>query len=192
MNVRDLFDTVQEQAEAGVGAAAGAAVDGKTALLKALEQAGKMLGSLEADSVLERIGLRVARPSIARSVVTFGAGAVVGAVAGVLLAPQSGEQTRAQLASRLDDLLRRVRASSDDLRHDVEHAVDEARDQAKDVAHDVSAAADQTKDAASRLVDQTRDAASRAVDQTKDAVRDAAQELRAGASHLGKAPNSPV
>ena len=50
----------------------------------------------------------------------IGVGVIVGAAVALLLAPQAGVQTRAQLKESADDALGRLRDSMDDLRHRVE------------------------------------------------------------------------
>ncbi len=55
-------------------------------------------------------------------------GALVGAAAALLLAPQSGTDTRTQIRDRADDVLDRVRTSLDDLRVKVDEVVTQTRD----------------------------------------------------------------
>ena len=55
-------------------------------------------------------------------------GVLVGAAAALLLAPQSGGDTRTQIRDRADDVLDRVRSSLDDLRVKVDEAVTQTRD----------------------------------------------------------------
>lgn len=74
-----------------------------------------------AHAVLERLGLRQREPTVVDILVpvlaAFGVGIVVGAAAGLLLAPQSGEDTRddiadgaGKLAGKARDLGQNVRA----------------------------------------------------------------------------------
>lgn len=57
----------------------------------------------------------------------IGVGVLVGAAVALLLAPQAGEQTRAQLRESADDALGRLRDSMDDLRHRVDEIASSAR-----------------------------------------------------------------
>jgi gas vesicle protein len=53
----------------------------------------------------------------------IGLGALVGAMAALLLAPQSGADTRSQIRETADDALGKLRASVDDLRVKVDEVV---------------------------------------------------------------------
>jgi len=53
----------------------------------------------------------------------IGLGALVGAMAALLLAPQSGSQTRTQIKETADDVLTKLRESVDDLRAKVDEVV---------------------------------------------------------------------
>ena len=59
----------------------------------------------------------------------IGIGVLVGAVAGLMLAPKSGEQTREDLGQSLDDLNDKVTELGRALGHKVSTAVDRARAQ---------------------------------------------------------------
>lgn len=50
----------------------------------------------------------------------IGVGVIVGAAVALLLAPQAGEQTRAQIRGSAEDAIGRLRASMDELRARVE------------------------------------------------------------------------
>ena len=50
----------------------------------------------------------------------IGVGALIGAAVALLVAPQSGEQTRAQLRETADDAIGKLRESMDELRHKVD------------------------------------------------------------------------
>jgi hypothetical protein len=56
----------------------------------------------------------------------IGVGVLVGSMVALLLAPQTGEQTRAQLKESADDALGRLRDSMDDLRTKVEEMASKA------------------------------------------------------------------
>lgn len=57
-----------------------------------------------------------------------GVGVILGGAVALLLAPQSGEQTRARLRDSVDDTLARLRDSMDDLRDKVEEVASSTRD----------------------------------------------------------------
>lgn len=59
----------------------------------------------------------------------IGVGVIVGGMAALLLAPQSGQQTRDQLRGSADDALGKLRDSMDDLRVKVEELAGNAREQ---------------------------------------------------------------
>ena len=58
----------------------------------------------------------------------IGVGVIIGGVAALLLAPQSGIQTRAQIRETADDALNRLRDSMDDLKHRVEEVAQSAKE----------------------------------------------------------------
>jgi gas vesicle protein len=58
----------------------------------------------------------------------IGVGVVLGGVVALLLAPQSGSQTRTQLRDSVDEALTRLRDSMEELRVKVEEAAANARD----------------------------------------------------------------
>jgi gas vesicle protein len=58
----------------------------------------------------------------------IGVGVLIGGVTALLLAPQSGNQTRTQIRETADDALNRLRDSMDDLKHRVEEVAQNARE----------------------------------------------------------------
>jgi gas vesicle protein len=58
----------------------------------------------------------------------IGVGVLVGGAVALLLAPQSGQQTRAQIRESADDALHKLRDSMDDLRTKVEDLASHARE----------------------------------------------------------------
>ena len=66
--------------------------------------------------------------------VGFIAGAVAGAIATVLYAPNSGEDTRASLKGKTDDILGKANLSVDDAYKQAETAAREARDRFEELA----------------------------------------------------------
>jgi len=63
-----------------------------------------VISDLEIDDVLRPIGLSRRRSLWPAKLAFLGAGIVVGGVTALLLAPSSGQQTRARLAKRADEL----------------------------------------------------------------------------------------
>jgi YtxH-like protein len=63
-----------------------------------------LISDLDVDDVLRPIGLSRRRRHWPENLAFLGAGLVVGGVAALLLAPSSGQQTRAQLAKKADEL----------------------------------------------------------------------------------------
>jgi gas vesicle protein len=57
----------------------------------------------------------------------IGVGVIVGGAIALLLAPQSGEETRAQIKSTADDTLVRLRESMDDLKTRVDEVAQSAK-----------------------------------------------------------------
>ena len=60
----------------------------------------------------------------------IGVGVLVGGAVALLLAPQSGQQTRAQIRESADDALHKLRDSMDDLREKVDDLAAQARENA--------------------------------------------------------------
>lgn len=57
----------------------------------------------------------------------IGVGVIVGGAVALLLAPQSGEETRAQIKSTADDAMVRLRESMDELKTKVDEVTQSAR-----------------------------------------------------------------
>lgn len=64
----------------------------------------RTLQSVEVDSVLGRVGLARNRSHFAENLAYLGAGVLVGAGTALLLAPESGRDTRARLSRKIDEL----------------------------------------------------------------------------------------
>lgn len=64
----------------------------------------KTLQSFEVDDVLGRVGLARNRSHVAENLAFLGCGILVGAGAALLLAPESGRDTRARLSRKIDEL----------------------------------------------------------------------------------------
>jgi len=64
----------------------------------------RSIQSVDADSVLGRVGLARNRSHVAENLAYLGAGALVGAGVALLLAPESGRDTRARIGRKIDEL----------------------------------------------------------------------------------------
>jgi gas vesicle protein len=69
-------------------------------------------------------------------------GGLVGAAAALLLAPQSGEETRAIIKERSIELKDRAAETAEEARHRAEMAAIEARHRAEEIAHQARERAD--------------------------------------------------
>jgi len=96
----------------------------------------------------------------------FLAGALVGAVAALLLAPHSGEETRAQLRERAQ----RLREAAEDKLDDLQDVVETGYAKTK-------ARVEESLQSARRSIDERRDEARDTLDAGKAAVRTARDEL---------------
>ena len=70
-------------------------------------------------------------------------GGAIGLLAGLLLAPKTGEQTRAQMAETTAGLMQRAEFATADLRERVREAVREAMDEGRTVANRIMPAREQ-------------------------------------------------
>jgi gas vesicle protein len=75
--------------------------------------------------------------------VGFIVGGLAGAVAALLMAPQSGEETRAVIKERSIELRDRAAAEAEDAWKRAEEAAKEARDRAEKLAHEARERADE-------------------------------------------------
>jgi gas vesicle protein len=69
-------------------------------------------------------------------------GGAIGAVAGILLAPKSGEETRTMISDATDDLLKRT-----------DKTIKEIRDKADDAVSDMQKKGDEIKGQLQKLID---------------------------------------
>lgn len=97
---------------------------------------------------------------------TFFTGLLLGAGIALLLAPRSGEETRALIATRA----RRLRDAAEEGLDDLQDAVEDGYEKAK-------ANVEQRLDRARQTIDQKRQGARAAVDAGRSAVRSAREEL---------------
>ncbi|MDT8435846.1 MAG: YtxH domain-containing protein [Gemmatimonadota bacterium] len=84
-------------------------------------------------------------------------GALIGTGAALLLAPQSGERTRRQLARRAEDLTDDARDALDDVRDDARRLASRTRKDVRRRAEDVRRRADRTGDRLSEAVEKGRE-----------------------------------
>jgi len=71
---------------------------------------------------------------------SFLAGCVVGGIAGLLAAPQSGVRTRRQLANYAEDVRERAGEAVEDTSADIQRVINKGRNLAEDATEDASAA----------------------------------------------------
>jgi hypothetical protein len=64
----------------------------------------RTIQGVDADTVLGRVGLARNRSHFAENLAYLGAGLMVGAGAALLLAPESGRDTRARIGRKIDEL----------------------------------------------------------------------------------------
>jgi hypothetical protein len=86
------------------------------------------------DNILGRIGLQQRRSAmrfVLPSLGIFVGGALVGAVAGVLLAPRSGEQMRRQLKNGIKNTVDHARETYRNVKSRVEDEIEEFEDDAR-------------------------------------------------------------
>lgn len=111
---------------------------------------------------------------------SFLSGLLLGAGVALLLAPRSGEETRALIADRA----RRIRDAAEDGIDDLQDVVDDGYERAKENV-------ERGIDSARRTIDQKRKGARAAVDAGRSAVRSAREELerRLAESRTGESDN---
>lgn len=81
----------------------------------------------------------------------FIVGGAIGAIAGVLLAPKSGEETRAMIADTTKDVLKRA-----------DQTVKEIQEKADDVVSDMQKKGDEIKEKLQNLINQQKESAKEA------------------------------
>ncbi len=182
---RDLIDNVRDSAETVAEKASDKAHDARDTVLDLMKQASKFLSAIETpstDDLLDRIGLQRKQSNVLPAIATFGVGMLVGAAAGVLFAPKSGQETREDLSKRVDDLVGRGK----DLSGEVTHSLSAARDKAMDVAGEarekVAEVAGETKEKVASLASETRDKATHLANETREKAVSAASDIKSSAT----------
>jgi gas vesicle protein len=92
------------------------------------------------------------------SLITFIAGLAVGALVGVLLAPDSGERTRGKIAKKSNELLEDLEGQLEIAKHKVSQFSETVRDKAEHVAEDVKTKAGQLRNKAANAVAEKEEA----------------------------------
>ena len=89
----------------------------------AAAKAVRAVSNFGVDDMLDYVGLERNRSRIWEKLAFFGAGALAGAGAGLLLAPASGRETRAKLSDGMDKLATRATEALNDIKEQVPEAV---------------------------------------------------------------------
>lgn len=84
--------------------------------------------------------------------VSFLVGCVVGGIAGLLAAPQSGARTRRQIASFADDVRERAGEATEDTTAAIQRAINKGRNLAEEATEDTTAAIQRVIDKGRNLV----------------------------------------
>ncbi len=71
--------------------------------------------------------------SVTRFLAGFAIGAAIGAVAGILLAPQSGEETREQLGKMASDLADKTDATVQDIKKKADNLISDAQEKSEEI-----------------------------------------------------------
>jgi gas vesicle protein len=95
--------------------------------------------------------------NVVRYWAVFSLGVAAGAAAALIYAPQTGEKTRKQLKSNLQDATGYIKDTSDDLTRHATRVYKNTKDVAGDVASKVSAVASNVGSAASNIADKVGD-----------------------------------
>ena len=94
--------------------------------IKQAKTGAKVATDLSTDDVLHALGLRRQATGFAMVLPPLGffaAGMLLGAGAGLLLAPRSGRETRRQLRTKAQSITRRVESAAQGVAHDVRGAL---------------------------------------------------------------------
>lgn len=92
------------------------------------------------------------------NLITFIAGLAVGALVGVLLAPDSGERTRGKIAKKSNELLEDLEGQLEIAKHKVNQFSDVVREKAGAVADNVKSRADSLRNRVNSTVTEEQEA----------------------------------
>ncbi len=98
-------------------------------------------------------------------------GGLIGAAAALLLAPQAGEDTRAQLKDKSIELRERAMETAEDARTRAESAAAEARARADELAAQARDRAEELRRRGQEVVEDQRSKINQAIDAGKDAAQ---------------------
>lgn len=100
----------------------------------------------------------------------FIVGGLVGAAAALLMAPQSGEETRAVIRDRSIELRERAVETAEDARARAEFALEDARMRAEEAAEEVRMRAEELAQVSKQRVDTAREAGRKAADAARSEI----------------------
>jgi gas vesicle protein len=98
-------------------------------------------------------------------------GGLVGAAVALLLAPQSGEETRELIRDKSIELKDRAAETAEEARIKAEAAAAEARARADHLAHDAKVKADELKQRSQHFIEETKVKATEVIESGKEAVK---------------------
>lgn len=98
-------------------------------------------------------------------------GGLVGAAVALLLAPQSGEETRELIRDKSIELKDRAAETAEEARIKAEAAAAEARARADHLAHDAKLKADELKQRSQHFIEETKVKATEVIESGKEAVK---------------------
>ena len=159
----------------------------RSALMDGFKAAAGMVGTmrnLDRDDALGWVGLQ-RRASPLRALAIFGAGAVAGAAAGVLLTPMSGAETRQALLRRLDQLEKDAREALAQLGPQVTAAQGKVEELAAKAGDSVKNAERKIENKVGATVDAVKEGVSHQANAASDAVKSSFEEGRS----TGASPN---
>lgn len=111
-------------------------------------------------------------------------GALVGVAAGVLFAPQSGEETRAQIAQQSKEAALKAKDVAEDLTDAVGEKYSEFQDYSKDLIEKVKKNAEEGVEFTKEQIDALEEAAGEIADEAKDKVKEAKRDVKETASNV--------
>ena len=111
-------------------------------------------------------------------------GALVGVAAGVLFAPQSGEETRAQIAQQSKEAALKAKDVAEDLTDAVGEKYSEFQDYSKDLIEKVKKNVEEGVEFTKEQIDALEEAAGEIADEAKDKVKEAKRDVKETASNV--------